>query len=152
MHAVGGFIGNICTGLFAADYIAHLDGTTEIDGGFLNQNYRQLGIQLADSLACMTYSFFGTCIILGIMNFLGRFVPALALRVSRIEEQAGIDDVEIGEYAYDYVELMREVKPPGVEQDDYEMDASSQRSHSQAFMRPDKGYPLQTLHSGPHAA
>lgn len=30
VHAIGGFIGNICTAFFAADYIAHLDGYTVI--------------------------------------------------------------------------------------------------------------------------
>ena len=30
IHAVAGFVGNLCTAVFAADYIAHLDGYTII--------------------------------------------------------------------------------------------------------------------------
>ena len=33
-HGVGGIVGNLLTGLFAADYIAALDGATQIPGGF----------------------------------------------------------------------------------------------------------------------
>lgn len=100
----------------------------------------------------MGYSFFGTCIILGCINLIGRFIPSLSLRVTQIEEEAGIDDVEIGEFAYDYVELIREMKPLGSDAEEYEMDVSSQRSHSQAAMHPDKGFPLQTLSNPPHAS
>ncbi|KAL1644757.1 ammonium transporter Amt1 [Diplodia intermedia] len=112
VHGVGGFVGNILTAFFAADYIAHLDGSTEIDGGWLNHNWVQLGYQLADSVAGGAYSFGGTCIILGALGFLGTWIPALRLRATEEEEILGIDDVEIGEFAYDYVELAREAKTP----------------------------------------
>jgi Amt family ammonium transporter len=36
-------------------------------------------------------------------------IPGLSLRVSEEDEIVGIDDAEIGEFAYDYVELTREV-------------------------------------------
>ena len=104
-HAVGGFIGNILTAFFAADYIAHLDGFSDIDGGWLNKNWVQLGYQIADSVSGAAYSFFGTCIILFVMNL----IPGLSLRASEEAEILGIDDAEIGEFAYDYVELTREV-------------------------------------------
>lgn len=104
-HAVGGVIGNILTAFFAADYIAHLDGFTEIPGGWLNRNWVQLGYQLADSVSGGVYSFVGTCIILFIMNL----IPGLSLRATEEAEILGIDDAEIGEFAYDYVELTREV-------------------------------------------
>lgn len=93
-----------------SDYIAHLDGYTVIPGGWLNHNWVQLGYQLADSLAGGAYSFVGTCLILGALDFIGKFVPALRLRATEEEEALGIDDVEIGEFAYDYVELTRELK------------------------------------------
>ncbi|KAF9741018.1 ammonium transporter Amt1 [Paraphaeosphaeria minitans] len=109
VHAVGGLVGNILTAFFAADYIAHLDGTTVIPGGWLNRHYIQLGYQLADSISGGCYSFVGTCLILGALDFLGKFVPILKLRVSDEDEVLGLDDVEIGEFAYDYVELTREV-------------------------------------------
>ncbi|KAI0505258.1 ammonium transporter [Xylaria bambusicola] len=113
VHAVGGFVGNILTAFFAADYIAHLDGVTVIPGGWLNQNWIQLAYQLADSVAGGVYSFGGTCIILFIINL----IPGLKIRASEEAEILGIDDAEIGEFAYDYVELTREVLTE-VENDD----------------------------------
>lgn len=155
MHGVGGVIGNILTAFFAADYIAHLDGVTEIEGGWLNQNYKQLGFQLADSAAGMTYSFVLSIIILYLINLIGRVFPCMRLRANAHEQELGIDDVELGEFAYDYVELIRDVKPHSVIGEEYEEDdveAQSQRSHSQVtMMAPEKGgsYPLRSLSRGP---
>lgn len=81
------------------NYIAHLDGVTVILGGWLNHNYRQLGIQIADSLAGGGYSFVVTLLILYALDFIGKYVPALRLRASEEEEVLGMDDVEIGEFA-----------------------------------------------------
>ncbi len=86
------------------DYIAHLDGFSVIPGGWLNGHYIQLGYQLADCVTGFSYSFFGTCIILFLMNL----VPGLSLRVDMQEEELGLDEAQIGEFAYDYVELRRE--------------------------------------------
>jgi Amt family ammonium transporter len=105
VHGIGGLVGNICTAFFAADYIARLDGVTEIKGGWLNHNWVQLPIQLADSFTGGCYSFVLTCLILFVMNL----IPGLQLRVKEESEIVGIDDAEIGEFAYDYVELTREV-------------------------------------------
>ncbi|MCJ1461540.1 ammonium transporter Amt1 [Pseudocyphellaria aurata] len=105
VHAIGGFVGNLLTGVFAANYIAHLDGVLVIDGGWLNHNYIQLAYQLADSASGFAYSFGGSCIILFIMNL----IPGLGLRASEEAEVLGMDDAEIGEFAYDYVELTRDV-------------------------------------------
>ncbi|CAN8099487.1 unnamed protein product [Discula destructiva] len=105
VHAVGGLVGNICTAFFAADYIAHLDGITVISGGWLNHHWVQLGYQLADSVSGGAYSFFMTTLILFILNL----TPGLHLRATEEAEILGIDDAEIGEFAYDYVELTREV-------------------------------------------
>ncbi|KAI2641416.1 ammonium transporter [Hypomontagnella submonticulosa] len=103
VHGVGGIIGNLLTGLFAADYIAALDGFTSIPGGWINNNYIQLGYQIADCVAGFSYSFVLTCIILFLMNL----VPGLSLRVSAEKEEVGVDDDQLGEFAYDYVELQR---------------------------------------------
>lgn len=117
VHAVGGFTGNILTAFFAAyvfinsgidlnftdklhsNYIAHLDGFSVINGGWLNHHWVQLGYQVADSVSGASYSFVGTCLILGLLDFIGRYLPALRLRASAEEEILGIDDVEIGEFA-----------------------------------------------------
>lgn len=94
VHGIGGFVGNICTAFFAADYIAHLDGVTVIDGGWINQNWIQLGYQLADSVSGGAYSFVMTSLILFILNL----IPGLHLRASEEAEILGIDDAEIGEF------------------------------------------------------
>ena len=152
VHAIGGLIGNLCTGFFAADYIAHLDGFTVIPGGFVNGNWIQLAIQLGDSAAGAGYSFTMTSIILISMSFIGRFVPAFRLRADPAAEEIGMDDAEIGEYAYDYVEIMREVKPREPSEIDEFDDEASQRSHSQATMvlgeKRGNNIPLRDLNSG----
>lgn len=125
VHGVGGFVGNLCTGFFAADYIAHLDNYSNINGGWLNQNWIQLAYQLADSVCGGAYSFAVTCLILFVLNL----IPGLKIRASEDAEILGIDDAEIGEFAYDYVELTREVlndiEPDGGSR--YSADATSTR-------------------------
>ncbi|KAI0365963.1 ammonium transporter [Pilatotrama ljubarskyi] len=98
-HAIGGVIGNVLTGLFAQASVAGFDGLTEIPGGWLDHHYIQLGYQVADSVAGMSYSFVMTTIILWIMHF----IPGLRLRATEEAEILGIDDAEMGEFAYDYV-------------------------------------------------
>ncbi|KAL2195212.1 ammonium transporter AmtB-like domain-containing protein [Corynascus similis CBS 632.67] len=105
-HGVGGIVGNILTAFFASDYIARLDGSTKIPGGWVNHNWVQLGYQIADSVAGFAYSFVMTCVILFLMNL----IPGLSLRVSAEEEDTGLDDGELGEFAYDYVEIARHVE------------------------------------------
>lgn len=36
-------------------------------------------------------------------------IPGLSLRASSEDEETGIDDAQLGEFAYDYVELSRHV-------------------------------------------
>jgi ammonium transporter, Amt family len=57
----------------------------------------------------MGYSFVGTCAILFVMNL----IPGLSLRCSADAEIIGTDDAEMGEFAYDYVEITRET--PSIE-------------------------------------
>jgi Amt family ammonium transporter len=77
---------------------------TSIPGGWLNHNWIQLAYQLADSVSGFAYSFFGTCLILFLMNL----IPSLSLRASAEEEEMGLDEAQLGEFAYDYVELRRD--------------------------------------------
>ncbi|KAJ1331191.1 Ammonium transporter [Microdochium nivale] len=125
VHGVGGLVGNILTGFFAADWVARLDGVSAIDGGWLNHNWVQLGKQLADSLSGGAYSFVVTSLILLIMNM----IPGLELRASEDSEILGMDDAEIGEFAYDYVELTREVAGGGGSNSDG-MDADTASRYS----------------------
>lgn len=96
LHGIGGFTGSFLTGIFAADYVAATDGATLIPGGWMNHNWRQLGIQLAGSVSIGAYSFVVTAIILLAMDK----VPFLRLRLHPDEELIGVDLAEIGEYAY----------------------------------------------------
>ncbi|KAL2419702.1 Ammonium transporter 1 [Exophiala dermatitidis] len=105
LHGVGGLVGDLLTGLFAADYIAHLDGSMEIPGGWINHHYIQLAYQLCDGVTGMAYSFVLSCLILFVINL----IPGLHIRASEQEEIMGMDETEIGEFAYDYVELSRDV-------------------------------------------
>ncbi|OQV05424.1 hypothetical protein CLAIMM_10169 isoform 1 [Cladophialophora immunda] len=97
IHGIGGLVGDLLTGFFAADYIAHLDGFSEIPGGWLNHHWIQLAYQLCDGVTGMAYSFVLSCIILFVLNF----IPGLHLRASEQEEIMGMDETEIGEFAYD---------------------------------------------------
>ncbi|KAG1840186.1 ammonium transporter AmtB-like domain-containing protein [Suillus subalutaceus] len=116
-HAIGGIVGNILTGLFAQSSIAGADGITVIPGGWLDHNYRQLGIQLADSVSGLSYSFVMTTIILWIMHY----IPGLRLRCDEETEILGVDDAEMGEFAYDYVGIETELVP----RSEYNIGASS---------------------------
>jgi len=105
VHGVGGLVGNILTALFADRSVAALDGSEPILGGWLNRHWEQLGYQFADSFSGGVYSFAVTCVILFVINL----IPGLRIRADEDAEILGIDDAEIGEFAYDYVELTREV-------------------------------------------
>ena len=59
-HAIGGVVGNIMTGFFAQASVAGFDGITVIEGGWLDHHWVQLGFQVANSAAGMTYSFIVT--------------------------------------------------------------------------------------------
>ncbi|RUS20516.1 ammonium transporter AmtB-like domain-containing protein [Endogone sp. FLAS-F59071] len=107
VHGIGGFVGDILTGIFAESYIAALDGVTVIPGGWLNQNWIQVGHQCADGLAGMGYSFFVTYLILFIMDK----IPGLSLRVDAETEIKGLDAGEIGELAYYHVDKVLVVDP-----------------------------------------
>lgn len=104
-HAVAGIIGLIFNGLFGADYIIGLDGVNvNIKGGFVNKHWKQLYIQLAYIIACTAYSFVVTVIICYAINI----IPGLRLRASEHAELMGMDDDQLGEFAYDYVEVRRD--------------------------------------------
>lgn len=87
-------------------YIANLDGSEPIDGGWIARNFIQLGYQLAGTVAGIAWCFVVTCIILFVMNL----IPGLSLRVTAEHEELGLDDAQLGEFAYDYVELRRDPK------------------------------------------
>lgn len=105
-HGVAGMIGLVFNAFFAADYIIGLDGvsTGTINGGWLNHNYRQLYVQVAYIVAATGYAFVMSAILAYIVNI----IPGLHLRASEEAELLGMDDDQLGEFAYDYVEVRRD--------------------------------------------
>ncbi|KAI5851616.1 ammonium transporter AmtB-like domain-containing protein [Morchella snyderi] len=104
-HGVAGMIGLIFNGLLGADYIIGLDGVNNgIQGGFPNKNWKQLYIQIAYILAVSLYSFVVTLVLCLAINA----VPGLQLRATEQAELLGMDDDQLGEFAYDYVEVRRD--------------------------------------------
>lgn len=102
LHGVGGFCGSVLTGLFAADYVAAMDGSVAanpsaaIAGGWMNHHWKQLGYQLAGTCSVGAWSFVVTAILLLIMDR----IPKLRLRLHEDEELLGTDLAQIGEFAY----------------------------------------------------
>ncbi|KAG9025600.1 hypothetical protein FS837_004883 [Tulasnella sp. UAMH 9824] len=102
-HAIGRLVGNICTGFFAQSSVAAFDGIAVIPG----HNRVQLGYQLADLTAGISYSFPMTTIILWIMQF----IPGCRLRTDEESEIISINDAEMGEFAYNCVAVDAELGP-----------------------------------------
>ena len=89
--------------MYISSYIAGLDGTEHDPIGWIEGNWIQLGYQLAGTCAAFGWSFVLTCLILFLMNL----IPGMSLRVSADDGDVGIDDFQLGEFAYDYVEMVR---------------------------------------------
>ncbi len=105
-HAVGGMVGIVFNGFFAADYIVGLDGVNNglVPGGFITHHYKQLYVQIAYLVAVVGYTFTVSALIAFLINL----VPGLHLRASEAAELLGMDDDQHGEFAYDYVEVRRD--------------------------------------------
>ena len=103
---IAGMVGLIFNALFGASYIIGLDGvnTGAINGGWLNHNWKQLYIQIAYIVATTAYAFVMSAIIAYAINW----IPGLHLRASEEAELLGMDDDQLGEFAYDYVEVRRD--------------------------------------------
>ncbi|KAF8640598.1 hypothetical protein AX17_000260 [Amanita inopinata Kibby_2008] len=103
-HAVGGIVGLMMNGLFGSKTIASLDGVSNIPGGWIDQNWKQLYIQFAYVCAVCGYAFVVTAIIAKAVDL----IPGLQLRSTPEAEKLGMDEVEIGEFATDYIEIRRD--------------------------------------------
>lgn len=137
VHAVGGFVGNMLTAIFAADWIAALDGYSSIRGGWVNGHWVQLAIHLGGSAAAFAWSGGMTAIILFLMNL----IPGLQLRCTEEDELTGLDEAEVGEYAYDFVQVDREVLPAPNADSESEGASSSAQGDGHFTNKEQPGYP-----------
>lgn len=110
-HGLAGWVGLLMTGLFAQSSVTFNDAFTEIDGGWLDQNYIQLAKQLAWCCAGSGWTFVVSYLLLVIIDH----IPFCSFRCSEDAEIIGIDDEECGEYAYDFVHAHRDIEAPGWE-------------------------------------
>jgi ammonium transporter, Amt family len=92
-HGVGGLWGSIAAGLFATAAVSATAGVAGVNGAFFG-NPGQLGAQLVAIAVVAPFSFFGSYLLLKLVNL---FSP---LRVSPEAEDAGLDLSEHGEEAY----------------------------------------------------
>jgi Amt family ammonium transporter len=91
-HAVGGVIGLLANGLFASHNIIALDGVNvNVNGGWLDRNYKQLYIQFAYVCAVCAYTFVVTVIIAKAIDM----IPGLHLKTTPEGENLGVDEVEV---------------------------------------------------------
>ncbi|KAF2459520.1 ammonium transporter AmtB-like domain-containing protein [Lineolata rhizophorae] len=89
IHGVGGVVGDIMTGFFAASTIPALDGVSgdSYDGGWWDHNWKQMGYQLAAAVTCAAWSFFISCLLLFVIGK----IPGMHLRASEEDELNGLD-------------------------------------------------------------
>lgn len=108
-HAIGGILGLLMNAIFATKSVIALDGVnTTVLGGWIDHNWKQLYIQLAYILAASLYTFVVTALIVHYVDT----IPGLHIRVAAGSETLGLDEVEIGEYATDYIEIWRDAMGP----------------------------------------
>ncbi|KIY73219.1 ammonium transporter [Cylindrobasidium torrendii FP15055 ss-10] len=104
-HAIGGIIGLLLNAFLADSDIIALDGvSTTVEGGFMNRNWKALYIQFAYVCATCAYTFVMTALLAKAIDM----VPGLHLRGTPEEERVGMDEIEIGEFATDYIEITRD--------------------------------------------
>ncbi|KAK7207009.1 ammonium transporter AmtB-like domain-containing protein [Myxozyma melibiosi] len=105
LHGIGGMIGAILTGLFAADWVSMLDGASDYSG-WVDHHYIQLGYQLAEICAIVSYTFGVTVVLLLIIDH----IPGLKFRVPEHQEIEGLDKhllFEEGMGDYELFETLR---------------------------------------------
>jgi Amt family ammonium transporter len=103
-HGIAGVLGLLFNAFFGADWVIGMDGVTEHDGGFISHNYKQIYKQLAWIGVCIGWS----VVITAILCFIIDRIPGLKLRADEDAEAVGMDEDQIGEFAYDYVEVRRD--------------------------------------------
>lgn len=105
-HAVPGILGLLANALFGANYIIGLDGVNihYATLGWIQQNFKQMYIQIGYIVAATAWAF----VVSALIAFIIDKIPGLHLRASEEAELLGMDDDQLGEFAYDYVEVRRD--------------------------------------------
>jgi Amt family ammonium transporter len=99
-------VGLLANGVFGDSAIIGLDGvnTGLFPGGWIRHNWKQLYMQFAYIVAVTAYAF----VVSALLAFAIDKIPGLKLRASEEAELLGMDDDQLGEFAYDYVEVRRD--------------------------------------------
>jgi Amt family ammonium transporter len=105
-HGVAGIVGLIFNGIFATNYIIGLDGVNNglFVGGWIEHEWKQMYKQIAFIVAATVYTF----VVSALLAYGINMIPGLHLRTSEEAELLGMDDDQLGEFAYDYVEVRRD--------------------------------------------
>ncbi|KDR85285.1 hypothetical protein GALMADRAFT_131995 [Galerina marginata CBS 339.88] len=105
-HAIGGIVGLLMNAFFASTRIIAMDDVNVgIPGGWVDHNWKQLYIQFTYVVVTCVYTFVVTALVAKAIDM----IPGLHLRSTPEGEMVGMDEVEIGEFATDYIELRRDV-------------------------------------------
>lgn len=99
VHALAGYVGLILTGIFAQASVANNDGILEIPGGWLDQHYYQLAQQIAWIFATTAWTGGVTFAIMFVLDHIPGIGP---FRSSETAEIIGVDEEQLGEWAYDW--------------------------------------------------
>jgi Amt family ammonium transporter len=111
-HGMGGVTGIILAGVFAENAI-----NPNANSGLLFGNPGQLGVQILAAFVTLTFAFVVTVILLSLLAPLG-------LRVSRQEEQEGLDLATHGEEAYTFASTQGEADSPASTQEQLDWPAA----------------------------
>lgn len=112
LHGVGGVIGDILTGFFAAGFVNALDGvTTDNPGGWWDHNWIQMGYQIAAAVTCAAWSFFVSCLLLFVIDR----IPGCHLRVTEEDELNGLDSKYFSDHTVDLCGTCRYMAHPDIE-------------------------------------
>lgn len=105
-HGIAGMLGLLANAIFGANYIVGLDGvnTGYVTIGWIQHHWAQFYMQLAYIVATTAWAF----VVSAIIAFAINKIPGLHLRASEEAELLGMDDDQLGEFAYDYVEVRRD--------------------------------------------
>ena len=88
IHGVGGVVGDILTGFFAAPYVPAMDGVSNAyAGGWWNRHWVQMGYQVAAAVTCAAWSFVVSVVLLFVIDK----IPGCHIRASEEDELRGLD-------------------------------------------------------------